>query len=259
SQSMGIQDATEGRTRLEAARHLLRDEPYELLDRLARTQKVRFFTFGTFPTEADPDIPVQAERKATAIGEALQEAVVRVGETALSGVVLLSDGVNTAGEDPAKVARVLGVPVYSVALGGKVAERGKFIDIGIAGTPHSLEFIVNNKATIEVRLSNHGLTGFADGERQLDLSLYRGREKLADQSVQFPREDGAHEVRIEYTPKEVGIHKLTLVLPVLSGEVVEQNNRREFTVRVTDPKIRTLMVEGVVRAEYRFLRRVMES
>ena len=259
SESMSIQDATGGRSRLEAALNLLREEPHQVLRELARTQKVRLFAFGPYAAEVRPDAALQATQSATAIGEALKEAVSRIGESSLSGVVLLSDGVNTTGEDPLKIARFLGVPVYGVAVGGRVAERGKFVDIGIASTPHNLEFIVNNKATLAVRLSNYGLPHFAAEERLLDLALTKGDQALARQSVQFPRQDGTQEVKVEFTPKQVGIHKLTLSLPKLPGEVIEENNTRNFTVRVTDPKIRTLIVEGVPREEYRFLRRVLES
>ena len=259
SESMSIQDATEGRSRLDAALNLLREDPHQVLRELVRMQKVRLFAFGSYAAEVRADATLQASQSATAIGEALKEAISRVGEGSLSGVLLFSDGVNTTGEDPLKVARFLGVPVYGVAVGGRVAERGKFVDIGISSTPHNLEFIVNNKATLAVRLSSYGLSNFAAEERLLDLTLTKGDQVLARQSVQFPRQDGTQEVQVEFTPKQVGIHKLTLSLPKLPGEVIEENNTRSFTVRVTDPKIRTLIVEGVPREEYRFLRRVLES
>jgi len=259
SESMSIRDAAEGRSRLDAGLHLLREPPHRLLHEMGKTHHVRFFAFGALASESDPHHVLRADQRATAIGDALEDAVSRVGESSLSGVVLLSDGVNTAGKDPLKVARFLGVPVYGIVLGGKVAERGRFVDVGIASAPHNLEFIVDNKATVTVRVSNYGLAGFADQERLLTLTLSAGETALASKDIRFPREDGAREVQIEYTPKEVGIHKLTLSLPVLPGEVIEENNTRSFTVRVTDPKIRTLLVEGVPRAEYRFLRRVLES
>jgi len=259
SESMSIRDATEGRSRLEAGLHLLRGERHGLLRRLAEGQPVRLFSFGAFTAEQDPRAPLRAEHKLTAIGDALRDVVTRVGEASLCGVVLLSDGVNTAGEEPHLVARGLGVPVYTVVLGGMVGKRGRFLDVGIASAPHNLEFIVNNEATLRVRVSNHGLSRFAPAERKLKLTLSGQGRELASTSVQLPAEDGVREVEVRYTPTETGIYKLTLSLPVLPGEVVKENNERSFTVRVTNPRIRTLLVEGVVRAEYRFLRRVLES
>ena len=259
SESMGIRDATEGRSRLEAGLQVLKEAPYSLLERLSKVQTVRHFSFGAYTAELTPGKALRAEQKATAIGEALKEAVSRVGQLKLSGIVLLSDGVNTTGEDPGRVASVLGVPVFPVALGGKIGEQGKFHDVGIASTPRNLEFIVNNKATVRVRVSNFGLQNFTESERLLALSLREGDKPLADKPIPFPALNGTREVEIEYVPKELGIHRLTLSLPVLPGETVTENNARTFTVRVTDPKIRVLIVEGVVRTEYRFLRRTLES
>lgn len=259
SQSMGIRDAVEGKSRLEAGVGFLREPPYNMLQKISATHDVRLFSFGAFTSEAQAGGPFQADQRATALGDALKESVARAGQQGLAGVVLLTDGVYTTGEDPRKVARALGVPVFPVALGGRTAEKGKFVDVGIAGAPHNLELIVNNKAKLKFRLSNAGLEGFSEADRLLTLSLKRKEESLSAAPVQFPKSNGSRDVEIEFTPKELGIQNLVVSLPVLPGEVVDQNNRREFTVRVIDPKIRTLLLEGVARSEYKFLSRVLGS
>jgi len=262
SKSMSIQDAAEGRSRLDSGRLLLKGEDNGILDALADSHRVRLFSFGAVTTELEDWNRIdqlEADQKATAIGDALKVATEQVAQESLSGVVLLSDGVSTYGEDPQKVARFLGVPVFCVALGGKMAERGRFHDIGIAGTPHNLEFIVNNRATIKATLSSFGLARFTDDERRLALELSQNGDILGATEVQFPRRNGTVEAEIGYVPRQTGIHKLKLSLPILPGETVTENNTRTFTVRVTDPKIKVLLVEGVVRTEYRFLRRTLES
>ena len=258
SESMGIPDSAGGLTRLAAGVELLRGDG-GILPQIAESHEVEYFTFGAFIAKKDPSDEITAHQKATAIGDALQEAVGRAGEEGLAGVVLLTDGVSTTGEDPLRVARFLGVPVYPVVLGGKEQEKGRFYDVGIASTPHNLEFIVNNKATVRARLSNYGLKRFTQQERSIPLTLSRGQEKLGDKQVQFPSMNGQREVSVEYVPRQVGLHKLTVDLPQLDGEAVPENNSRTFTVRVTDPRLRTLLLEGVVRAEYKFLRRTLES
>jgi uncharacterized membrane protein len=259
SKSMSITDASEGQSRLDAGVQVLTKEPYLLIERISKKQPVRLFTFGSFTTETTADAVFKAEHEATALGEALKDTVSRLGSQSLSAIVLLSDGVNTTGEDPRKVAKYIEVPVHVVALGGKVSDKTQFYDIGIAGTGQNLEFIVNNKAKITARLSNYGLQNFTESERKLPLLLKEGEDTLATTEVQFPRENGTIVADMEYVPKKLGIHKLSLLLPSLPGEAVKENNSRIFTVRVIDPKIRTLVVEGTVRTEYRFLRRVLES
>jgi uncharacterized membrane protein len=259
SQSMGIHDAIEGRSRLEAGLFLLREAPYRILDKLSDTYKVRFFTFGAVTAETPPTGAFQASERSTALGDALKESVARVGPQSAAAVILMTDGVPTSGEDPRKVARTLGVPVFPIALGGKMAEKGKFFDIGVAGVPHNLELVVNNIGKLKFNLTNFGLEGLSDADRAMTLTLNYKGQAVATASVQFPAQNGSREVELEYTPREVGVQKLIVALPVLPGEPVTENNSREFIVRVIDPKIRVLIVEGVVRSEYRFLRKVLGS
>ncbi len=82
---------------------------------------------------------------------------------------------------------------------------------------------------------------------------------LAAKKVQLPAEDGTTDVDLEWVPKRVGLHSVRAGVPAMPGETVTENNSRTFTMQVTDPRIRVLIVEGVARSEYRFLRRVLES
>jgi len=220
---------------------------------------VRFFTFGGVTAEAQPSGAFEADERTTALGDALKESVARVGQPATAAVILLTDGVPTSGEDPRMVARTLGVPVFPIALGGRMAEKGKFFDIGIAGVPHNLELIVNNIGKLKFMLSNFGIEGLSDAERAVTMTLSYKNQVVATAPVQFPAQNGSREAEIEYTPKEVGVQKLTVALPTLPGEPITENNTREFIVRVVEPKIRVLIVEGTIRSEYRFLRKVLGS
>lgn len=261
SQSMTIRDAFEGKSRLDTGLMLLRDEPYALLKKLAQGREVRYFVFGASAVEIKPGDAVQANQKSTALGDALKEVVMRCGQQGLAGIVLLTDGVSTSGEDARQAARGLGVPVYPVALGGKRVEKGKFFDIGIAGAPHNVELIVNNTAKLKVRLSNYGLEGFSDADRLVELKVSKGEQALKSEprQIQFPRANGTRDVVVEFVPAETGIYRLLMALPVIAGETITENNTREVAVRVIDPKLRVLIVEGVARSEYRFLRHVLAS
>jgi uncharacterized membrane protein len=262
SESMGIKDAAGDRSRLEAGTDALRAQPQAMLQRLGRMQAVRLFSFGAVTAAlSGPERlhELRPEQKATALGEALTDVVKEVPRESLAAIVLLSDGVSNRGEEPQAAARMLGVPVFAVALGGRAGERGRFRDVGIARLPQTPKFIVNNKAAVSVRLSHTGLQKLTPSERELTVRLSADNAELAAQTVRFPAEDGALEQELSFVPREVGIRTLRVAVDPLPEETVVQNNSRTFTVEVTDPRIRVLIVEGVVRSEYRFLRRVLES
>lgn len=262
SESMDIKDSAGDRSRLEAATALLRRQPQAILDRLARGQKVRLFAFGAVTAElagAERLGKLRPEPKATAIGQALKDVVKATRQEELAGIILLTDGVSTHGDAPEEVAQGLGVPVFPVALGGRVGQRGRFHDVGVVRVPQNPRFIVNNEATIKVELAHRGLQKFTAAERELELRLLEGDEQLAAETVQFPAEDATLEKELRFVPRRVGLHRLRISLETLAAETVTENNSRSFTVQVTDPRIRILIVEGAVRSEYRFLRRVLES
>ncbi len=262
SESMGIKDSAGDRSRLEASKEVLSRPPNAILERLARTQNVRLFAFGTVTAElADAERlgELRPEHKATAIGQALKDIVKETRQEELAGIVLLTDGVSTYGDDPEQVARTLGVPVFPVALGGRIGQRGRFHDVGIARVPQNPRFIVDNEAAVRVELAHAGLRKFTSEERRLELRLLEGEGTLAVETVEFPAKDGTLEKELKFVPKRVGVHRLRVSVDSLPDETVTENNSRIFTVQVTDPRIRVLIVEGAVRSEYRFLRRVLES
>jgi len=112
------------------------DAAVTFLDKLPKATRVGVVAYsdgpdGTLAPTTDRDrardtIRAQSAAGATATGEALQVALDTLapnGKKAArpaSAIVLLSDGKTTTGRDPVEVARIakrLGVPVYTVALG----------------------------------------------------------------------------------------------------------------------------------------------
>ncbi len=263
SESMKIRDAAGGSSRLEAAQSLLLEKPTDILRRLKRVQDVRVFTFGAVTGEVrEPDDLRRAkpDQKATALGEALKDAVREVGQSNVSALVVLTDGVSTQGEEPEAAARMLGVPVFPAALGGRLVEQGRFRDVGIVSVPQNPQLIVNNRARLEIEVSGRGLGALSESAREMTLLLETEEgENLAETAVRWPADDGTTRVELEFVPERVGIQRMRARLPELEDETVKENNSRTFTIQVTDPRIRVLMVEGTVRSEYRFLRRALES
>jgi len=262
SESMGIRDAAGEQSRLAAARSLLTEPPADLLRRLEGPQQVRMYRFGAVAAELPDGAGIDrltADGKATALGDAVGDVVRQVGRGNVSAALLLTDGVSNQGDDPEAVVRRLDVPVFPVALGGHLGEHGRFHDVGFRSLPQNPRFIVNNRARVSLELAAVGLAGFTESERQVTVKLSEGERELASRTLTLPVEDGTTDLELQYTPESVGVRQLRATVSQVPAEVVRQNNERSFTVHVTDPRIRVLIVEGTVRNEYRFLRRVLES
>mgnify|MGYP000070018519 CR=1 FL=1 len=262
SRSMSIEDAVGGSSRLDAARSFLASDKGGILGEIQTSQDVKLFAFDETSRNLsgkDELENLKAGGRATGLGQAMEEIADRMKSESLSGIVLLSDGVSTFGPSPARVAREVPVPFFSVAVGGKLSQRGEFIDLGIGDLPNTPELIVQNEAELSIPVKGIGLADYSAPRRTVELTLSRDGETITTSTVKLPPEDATRSVKLKYVPQETGVHRLTVSLPALPEEVVQENNERTFTARVVDPSFKVLMVEGSVRAEYRFLRRTLVS
>ncbi len=181
-----------------------------------------------------------AKGTATAIGSALRY----VSELPrLSGVVVVSDGANNSGPDPAGVAKKMPVPVYAVAVGQEERE----IDLSIEGIKHPPVVYQGAPVKLEFLLSARGT-----GKNRLPLTIARGNKKAAEPVVDFSG-DGEKTVEVELTPDSIGNLTFSAALPVLKGESQTKNNRRIFSLRVLKGKLKVLLVSGAPGWNYRFL------
>ncbi len=184
-----------------------------------------------------------------------------------AGVLLISDGINNAAENPVNVAGELGTPVYSLAVGAlrrdKNAGKANYELLSVA-----VPFVaaVNNVTPISalVRISNLPNAG---GE----VKLYEGESTtpIATEKIWTAANDSAVTVKFNWMPqaqqpgqdKSVAAYtrKLRVQIAPNNLEANNDDNSAEFHVLLTNPKIRVLYIEGTVRPEYKYLRRLLES
>jgi hypothetical protein len=117
---------------------------------------------------------------------------------------------------------------------------------------------VKNALEVAGRVRLEGLAGAAvvrllaenDGGRM---------EEVARTTVRATTPGGEEPVRLAWTPKSVGERKISLVVEPQEGEVIVANNELSTFVEVVDGGLRVLYLEGALRVEQRFLRRVLAS
>ena len=201
----------------------------------------------------------------TAIGAALEDAVKGLAGRPLAGVLVLSDGAQHAypprDQPPQGVARKLAdvaVPVWTVTFG---QQRGGGQGRDAAVTNLSVGETVYLKNALEVagRVRLDGLAG-RDVTVKLMVEGESGAMEEAARTVVRGGPQGAEEsVRLEWVPKTLGERKLALVVDPQEGEVVLANNELSTFVQVVDGGLRVLYLEGALRVEQRFLRRVLAA
>lgn len=216
---------------------------------------------ATDPASGDMDLAQAAEQwttdgQVTALGKAFEDLGLRHAMGNLAGVVVVSDFDQNSGPSPVASARSLGVPVYTVGV-GPVAAMDLGVDLQAPPLMKKAE-----RSTITVMLRQSGL----DGEtvtvtvtaRRLGGApgVSQGSDTLLIGSKNVELKAPALPVEFSYTPEDTGRFEFVAEVPVLSGEVVEQNNRATREVNLRDDYLRLMFVEYEPTWEWRFIKEV---
>jgi hypothetical protein len=165
-------------------------------------------------------------------------------------VVLASDGDWNAGRPPVEAAQALRlaqVPVLAVAAGAPT----KLPDIEIA----SLDCPTMGVAGKPVRVP-FTLVSSLPTERVVKATLATSSGETLSKEVRLPAM-GTVSDWIFWMPPAVGDYTVTLTVPIEQGELLPDNNKRTAPIAVRDEQLKVLVVEGVPRWEYRYLRNAL--
>ena len=200
----------------------------------------------------------------TAIGAAIADATRAVAGRQLAGVIVLSDGGQHAypprDEPPQSAARMVGdagTPVWSVTFGQQLG-AGQGRDAAVVNLSVGETVYLKNQLEVAGRVRLEGLSDRDVVVKLLAENDSDGMEEVARTTVKGGRQT-EEAVRLTWTPQSLGERKLSLVIESQEGEVVVTNNELSTFVQVVDGGLRVLYLEGSLRVEQRFLRRVLSA
>ena len=275
SESMTVADVAGGGTRWEAMTRALEAARPAAAELLARGDvEIATWTFDRelhpLAASGDDPFPLAAWRDAasadeTAIGSAVDEALRTAGNRRLAGMIVLSDGAQHAYAPrdlpPQSAARNVddaGAPLWSVTF-GQQRGSGQGRDAAVVNLSVAETVYLENMLEVSGRVRLEGLAGRAVPVVLLAEDGRGGMEEVARTTVQTAAETGEESVRLAWTPKALGERKLTLQVDPQDGEVVITNNQLSTFVTVVDGGLKVLYLEGALRVEQRFLRRVLAA
>ncbi len=251
SRSMSVSDWPDTPHRLAQAAGQLAD----YRERLETAFDLHLYTFAARARKADPAAWPKPEGEATNLVRALGDVTVSMRRADAAGIVLVSDGIHNAGGDVAEEIRALGLPpVYAVGIGTELTAESGYQDIWIENVSAPEESVVNNITRITVDVDAVGLA-----DRSVEVRLREGEMSVSAEPLRLDSVQGTQSVTLTVTPTDVGRHTYTVAIQPDPAERRAENNTRDVHLLVTDPKIRVLYVEGVVRPEYKPLKSVLET
>jgi len=160
----------------------------------------------------------------------------------LSAVVLASDGAANVPGDPAASLRELrarDIPVYTVGIG----DTARATDAELTKINLPRRVLVGSRLNIE---SYVGLSGF--GPTKVLLAVREDGRAVKTEEFNL-RGNDTQVLNLETTPTNPGIHRYTVEITPIDGELTVENNKQDALVEVIPGPQKILYVEGEPRWE----------
>jgi len=255
SRSMSIADATSGaapKTRLDAARGLLLGAGDRgIVSRLGDVSTVVVYAFDGEARRVRGVEGLRADGQSTNLFRAVRDMEAELRGLPLASVIMVTDGCRNeggSGEDAARLLRARHVPLHTVGLGNPSPPR----DYEVVRVFAPKRVRRNTEVEVYVTVRHTDYPG------PFDLSITRGPVTLLTKAITPTEADSDVErVRLTFTPDFEGTATYRISIPKGAGEVVTDNNFREFVLEMQDDRLPVLYIEGSPRMEYRFLRRAL--
>jgi uncharacterized membrane protein len=248
SRSMTLNDEN-GRSRIEAAKEIL-SANHKFARGLDEKFKVGLYGFSTGATKIKDANELKAEGAVTDIVNALREAVNDQSGSALSAIVLVSDGgANTSRDLGAELRelRAKNIPIFAIGVGNPA--RFKDAEMSRVTTPRR---VLTGSAVIAdalVRLNGYGST-------KVTVAISEDGRALKTQTSDVKGGE-AETLTLEFTPSTPGAHRYTFEVKPLDGEMTVENNAQDTLIEVTNDHPKVLYIEGEPRWEYGFIRKAL--
>lgn len=251
SQSMGTRDVGEGR--LHAGREWVRKN---VSAKKPSDVEVEFFGFSDRVVR-DTNFAAAPVGKASALAAALESMLATPGDAPLTGVLLVSDGIETTTSSPEAAARRLqrrGIPVHTLVTGTTNEMR----DVVLENVQVRRAVTHDAPTRIGLQLRSPGFAG-----RSVMVQVRRDTEVLAAKPLTLTGQP--QRMELEFTPRQKGFQVYEVAVSAAEGEWLASNNRRMFGLEVIDTTLRVLYMEGTPqnnsspKPEWKYLKDALQS
>jgi uncharacterized membrane protein len=250
SRSMQIADH-EGAARASLVKQEFGAPDRGMLKTLSDRFMVRSFRFSTAASRLDVEDELTFAGAQTRLGVALDGARQELAGLPLAGLVVISDGADTAEDALGKSLLALksqGVPVFTVGVGRETLARD--IQIGRVSTPRFA--LKGTTLMIDVLISHTGFAG-----QTVTLDVEDDGRIVGSQQVKLPDDGSAATARVRFTVADPGARVFRFRVAPQDGELVTENNAREAMIDVRDRREKILYFQGEPRYDVGFILRAV--
>ncbi|MGD0090333.1 MAG: glutamine amidotransferase, partial [Planctomycetota bacterium] len=215
-----------------------------LLNVLGNTFNVQLEAFGLSSRPIAHLNEVQAGAPGTDIAKALTESFTRLRGPDAGGLVLISDGADTAQGDLERVAAAYkraGTPIYALGVGNPDVQ-----DLALSQVRCRRTVSKDTLVRVEVEVTAAGLP---DGKHLVSITR-KGKPVVEPKAVELKNHVGT--VVFEFLPDSQGFLEYEAQVEPFPGELVTANNSLAFGLVAYSRKLRILYMEGSMYVHYTY-------
>ena len=255
SQSMKLHDAPNGATRLDAIKQTLlkpgSGQTSSFISRLDQKFKTTLYGFSGGLARLKDANDLYGEGRTSDLAGALSETINRSSGMPLSAIVLATDGAANVPSDVAATLREMrarNIPVFTIGVGN----TAKPLDAELTRINMPRRVLVGSRVNIEAFV---GLSGY-DATKVL-IGVKEDGHAIKTEEFNL-RGNDTEAVNLEITPATLGVHRYTVEITPLDGELTIDNNKQDALVDVIAGPLRILHVEGEPRWELGKIREALQ-
>lgn len=245
SLSMKLNDVAGGGTRLDTVKQALLNTntgQTSFLSRLDQKFKTNLYGFSGALSRLKDGNDLYGEGRTSDLSGALDETIKRSSGMPLSAIVLATDGASNVPSDISTTLRELrarDIPVFTIGVG----DTARPLDAELTRINMPRRVLVGSRVNIETFV---GLSGYNNTKVLLGVR----EDGRAIKTEQFDlRGNDTQAINLEITPTTPGVHRYTVEITPLDGELTVDNNKQDALVEVIEGPLRLLHVEGEPRWE----------
>ncbi|MBQ3644902.1 MAG: VWA domain-containing protein [Candidatus Riflebacteria bacterium] len=249
SKSMSIKEGNE--TRFDKVKKIIQSGFLKKLEKKTGIYP-DVFAFAENVTPISPSeiekFNLKADGNQTAISSGLKNVVSHLGEGNLLGVIMLTDGVNTIGENPQNVLSSMRTPVYFVAPGrtSSVTDYALFIP-----KPPAFGYL-NSNLRVRGEVSAR-ITANSEAKEKIEVKVTKDGEIFEI----IPVEVMGNGVKVPFSfnipCKEEGSFRFEVEIPTVDGELTEENNKTAFLLKIVRERLNVLALSGLPNWDMKFI------
>jgi uncharacterized membrane protein len=252
SLSMKLNDMPGGANRLDATKQALFSGDTPFVRRLEEKFKTNLYGFSGSLTRLKDGNDLFAEGRSSDLAGALNETVKRSSGMPLSAIVIATDGATNVPSDLAATIRELrarDIAVFTIGVGN----TSKAVDAELVRVSIPRRVLVGSRLNIQAFAS---LSGFSATKALIGIREDGRAVKTEEVNL---RGNDTQSLDLEITPTNPGIHRYTVEITPLDGEITIENNKQDALVEVIEGPVRVLHVEGEPRWELGKIRESLQQ